>query len=146
MERGAQRRSPLRERIRELEYQLEYLDREVRELSRAVETPTRRDAARRLRLLDAQQSLGSLAPGAGAAAQSPPQDVQQQRELFPVENAGPARTAVPVRDEQFANYFVAGSLEGVRPLRQERRIQRNKAIVMLVLALILLYGVIRLLL
>jgi len=49
-------------------------------------------------------------------------------------------------DQRFVNYFVTGGLHSVRPLRQERRIQRNKAILMSVIAAAVLYGVISLLL
>ena len=41
------------------------------------------------------------------------------------------------RDERFADYL-ASSFQSVRPLRHERRIQRNKAIVMAVFVLFLL--------
>jgi hypothetical protein len=49
-------------------------------------------------------------------------------------------------DQRFVNYFVTGGLHSVRPLRQERRIQRSKAILMSVIAAAVLYGVISLLL
>jgi len=40
--------------------------------------------------------------------------------------------------EKFANYFMAGHFTNLRPLRQEKRIVRNKAIVMSVLVVIAL--------
>ena len=40
--------------------------------------------------------------------------------------------------EKFANYFMAGHFTNLRPLRQEKRIIRNKAIVMSVLVVIAL--------
>jgi len=46
-----------------------------------------------------------------------------------------------VRDSRFARYF-ANSFERVRPLRQERRIQRNKAILMVAFVLVLLVWVV----
>ena len=42
-----------------------------------------------------------------------------------------------LRDERFADYL-ASSLHAARPLRHERRIQRNKAILMLVFVLLVL--------
>ena len=39
--------------------------------------------------------------------------------------------------KKFANYFMAGHFQNLRPLRQESRIVRNKAIVMLILVLAL---------
>lgn len=40
--------------------------------------------------------------------------------------------------EKFANYFMAGHFTNLRPLRQEKRIVRNKAIVMVVLVVLAL--------
>lgn len=40
--------------------------------------------------------------------------------------------------EKFANYFMAGHFSNLRPMRQEKRIVRNKAIVMIVLAVLAL--------
>ena len=40
--------------------------------------------------------------------------------------------------EKFANYFMTGHFTNLRPLRQERRIVRNKAIIMSVLVIIAL--------
>ena len=41
--------------------------------------------------------------------------------------------------KKFANYFMAGHFQNLRPLRQENRIIRNKAIVMVVLVLALVF-------
>ena len=49
----------------------------------------------------------------------------------------------PVPDQRFATYFGNSSLHSVRPLRQERRHLRNRAIFMAVLACIFLYWVIK---
>jgi len=49
----------------------------------------------------------------------------------------PLPKALP--DQRFATYFGSGSLHSVRPLRQERRVQRNKAVFMLILAAAILY-------
>jgi hypothetical protein len=51
----------------------------------------------------------------------------------------------PDADRRFANYFVSGNLDSVRPLRQERRLWRNKAIAMVVIVLLVLAWVIYLL-
>ena len=40
--------------------------------------------------------------------------------------------------KKFANYFMAGHFKNLRPLRQEKRIIRNKAIVMVILVLALI--------
>ena len=41
--------------------------------------------------------------------------------------------------KKFANYFMAGHFQNLRPLRQESRIVRNKAIVMVILVLALIF-------
>jgi hypothetical protein len=41
--------------------------------------------------------------------------------------------------KKFANYFMAGHFQNLRPLRQESRIIRNKAIVMVILVLALVF-------
>ncbi len=41
--------------------------------------------------------------------------------------------------KKFANYFMAGHFQNLRPLRQENRIIRNKAIVMVILVLALIF-------
>lgn len=43
---------------------------------------------------------------------------------------------------KFANYFMAGHFQNLRPLRQESRIVRNKAIVMVILVLALIFWLI----
>lgn len=44
----------------------------------------------------------------------------------------------PTGREKFANYFMAGHFTNLRPLRQEKRVVRNKAIIMSVLVVIAL--------
>ena len=51
------------------------------------------------------------------------------------ENRSPISTS---GRERFANYFMAGHFSNLRPLRQERRIIKNKAIVMIVLVVLAL--------
>ena len=40
--------------------------------------------------------------------------------------------------KKFANYFMAGHFQNLRPLRQENRVVRNKAVVMVILVLALI--------
>ena len=44
--------------------------------------------------------------------------------------------------KKFANYFMAGHFQNLRPLRQESRVVRNKAIVMVILVLALIFWLI----
>ncbi len=50
-----------------------------------------------------------------------------------------ARQASRFGRERFANYFMAGHFQDLRPSRQEVRVLRNKAILMLVLVLLLIF-------
>ena len=44
----------------------------------------------------------------------------------------------PANRHRFASYFMAGHFQDLRPMRQERRVQRNKAIVTVVVTLLVL--------
>lgn len=106
--------SPLSSRLKELEKELSHVDSNIRTLAR-----------------------GKSLPRAGAAPAG-------TRPLAPTEAPPPAVRRDPVprrpRDERFTDYL-ASSLEPTRPLLHERRLQRNKAIVALVLALLALFWV-----
>ena len=77
---------------------------------------------------DRQSSPGAtLGTGAGAGAQAPGN------------RRGPRKGIQPqLRDERFMDYL-ASSVDAMRPLRHERRIQRNKAILMLVLLVLVIF-------
>ena len=151
MDRTALKNERLRAKLDAIRKEMDRLDGDIRDLNRAVSHPERQSAIRRLRQVDeslrrreeaaleAPQPVGdarpdvsdqtaAAAPGVGAADSG---DLQAPR-MSP--------------DQRFASYFVTGSLHSVRPLRTERRIQRNKALLMLFFAALVLYGVISLLL
>ncbi|MBN1672973.1 MAG: hypothetical protein JXR37_18150 [Kiritimatiellae bacterium] len=96
----------------------------------------------------------------GSLAQPPPEAKRGQEDLFsfapgvrpdePVALSGPAAEpdARPVhdetaryweanrldsRDQRFATYFMSGGLKSMAPMRVERRIQRNRAILMIII-------------
>jgi len=132
----------LQEKLNALQRELTRVETDIKGISRAVEAPDPDEAMRRLRRV----STTALPPGAAPAARTgyfeapkPPTGVT----LAPAE--GEAGLPKPVADQRFATYFGSGSLHSVRPLRQERRVQRNKAIVMLILAALLLYSVAKML-
>ena len=58
--------------------------------------------------------------------------------LFDQPDTNPSRLSDVGMREKFANYFMAGHFQNLRPLRQESRIVRNKAIVMVILVLALI--------
>jgi len=51
-----------------------------------------------------------------------------------------------VPDQRFTTYFGSSGLHSVRPLRQERRVQRNKAIFMLCIAGLVIFLVLKMIL
>ncbi|MCS1410702.1 MAG: hypothetical protein M2R45_03897 [Verrucomicrobia subdivision 3 bacterium] len=51
----------------------------------------------------------------------------------------------PTAQSKFVNYLVAGSIQGIRPLRYERRIARNRFLMLFAFLLVLLFGIFALL-
>ena len=153
MARADHNRNPkLRQRIAEIERELGRVDGTIDDLSKAVRRPDDRAAARRLQeLAEAQPRAGAPAsPGTPPVAPPPGGGLLPGMEARPPARPTPDGTgdgALPklAPDKRFASYFVTGSLHSVRPLRQERRVQRNKAIMMTIFAVIVLFMVISLL-
>ena len=145
MKPSAQKQSRLRSRIAALDQEIGRLEGSIKELDRAVSLPDREAAARVLRGFNDRQQPKAQPPA--AAAPEPP------RPTLPAVGTIPPAPEPPLpddalqapRDNRFASYFVTGSLQSVRPLRMERNMQRNRAIVMAVVAVLMLYIVIRLL-
>ena len=153
MQRSELKNSRLKARVEALSRELSRVEDEMQALSKAARHPDREAAARRLRRVAEEQEKARTV-----------QDVRPPGETGPTERSGAAGPeirempdagggapggGVPVSkgipDPRFANYFVTGGLHSVRPLRQERRVQRTRAVIMLGVAIILLYGVLRLL-
>ncbi len=133
--------SALAERLAAVERELERLQAEKRHVERAgrrsarsfpgpaASSPARNAPAVPARSQTAQGELFDAAPPAA-----------REEEL----NPGADHRLAPHKDRRFASYFSAGGIQGVHHLHQERRIQRNKAIAMLICAVILLLWVISL--
>lgn len=56
---------------------------------------------------------------------------------------GPKNKAV-MKDQRFANYFSSGNFLGGRPMKQEKSVQRNKAVFMIVVVIVVAFSVFRL--
>jgi len=82
------------------------------------------------------QAVGAEAAGRPFAADS------GYPSLFDQPDTNPSRLSEVGMREKFANYFMAGHFQNLRPLRQENRIVRNKAIVMVILVLALIFWLI----
>lgn len=142
--------SPLEQRLRELEREQRQLQSAARTLSNALRNPTRLgDALKRT-----AQTERPKPPVArrDPAAPAPPSSTETPDELFSWERkergasgttlfpaAAPPGRAPVQGDQRFASYFLAGGLMGPRPLRQAKSVQRNKAIFMIVIVLVVAF-------
>ena len=148
--------SALDKRIQRIREEADRVDHDLRLLSKFIEKPKRSVDFSRLKSATLEPPReppavatrrGAPAPGraplaplpsAGPApaAVSPTAAVEQRPESRGGYHSGKAKTS----DERFADYL-ASSFQAARPLRQERRIQRNKAIIMLVVVILLSFWI-----
>lgn len=150
MRRSYSANSRLQQRIQELQREISQVESGIKGISRAVEIGDPEKAVRRLSKLEAKLEETATAAPAPDRARIPPSAPLEPPEIArrpaPPRDVLPEEEEVPLpkaaTGERFANYFASGSLHSIRPLRQERRVQRNKAIIMLILAVLVLYGVI----
>ena len=75
------------------------------------------------------------------SAGMPPKVIGQS---LPEPAGGPKNKAV-MKDQRFANYFSSGGFLGGRPMKQEKSVQRNKAVFMIVVVIVVAFSVFRLL-
>ena len=145
MQRVRRKNPRLQEKLESLQREIARVERDIKGISHAIESPDPDQAIRRLRKV-----VGEIPPVemiAKPTAQEPFRTGRMEKpvEVAPLEGCGAdMMIPKPIPDQRFQTYFGSGSLHSVRPLRQERRVQRNKAIIMLILAALLLYGVINL--
>ncbi len=120
---------PTRERESALARRLRELEEEERRLRQNM-----KNVSRQLRRLErgASEPFDSRVP---AETRAPAQDPMPR----PQEAAPSGRRAEPSEDKRFANYFASGSFVKTRPLGRERRVQRNKAIFLLIFVLLMGY-------
>lgn len=147
---------PISDKARALESEIEKLEQEIKKLSEAAAQPHPRFRS-------------SAVPGGRVSAAEPvalPEvdEVDQTRLKAPAEPAasehynelgvrkydlvaawkrlknhfrGPAAS-----NPKLVNYLAAGSIQGLRPLRYEKRVARNRFIFLVVVLLLLLWGII----
>jgi hypothetical protein len=133
MKRASRTNPRLQEKLEALQRELSRVEIDIKGISRAVETSDPDQVARNLRRVNIEPTLRDVS--VAREISRAPAPVTEELEDIPLPK--------PVPDQRFATYFGTGSLHSVRPLRQERRVQRNKAVVMLILAALILYGVVK---
>ncbi len=152
--RPAGRTNPrLQEKLDALQRELDRVQNDIKGISKAVEAPDQDQALKQLRRVTGIPLAGEVNPARSSAEgllKDSTDAIADKQQLLaaglrPVQNFSTetSDTRVPkhVPDQRFATYFGSGSLHSVRPLRQELRVQRNRALVMLFLAIVFLYGV-----
>lgn len=140
MRRTSRTNPRLQEKLDALQRELARVESDIKGISRAVEVADPELVARKLRRVSSETGLRDV-PVIRTVSTEPvdaaPPAFQGQPPAVPGIHDIPVPKAVP--DSRFATYFGSGSLHSVRPLRQERRVQRNKAVFMLILAAAILY-------
>lgn len=152
----SKRESPYERRIRELDEEAERVRKNMQQLMKGVSagaassrssslsTPSR-DATSaprgpRLRSSVDMRTRGSTEPD--MSGDELPLEPAMADEKPSPSNLGASRTAArkTTSPEQFASYLASGSFGTPRSLSRERKLQRNKAIMMLVFALLAVYS------
>lgn len=139
MFRKSKKSSIIDQRLRDLQREMEELEKEVKKTQRAQTEQTVRKPEPIPR-----KPADDLFPDQKPhiTVKKPPRETPRTAEA--TKKTSPA--APPSRREHFANYFMAGHFPDMRHSRQETRVVRNKAIILLiaiVLLLIIIWAVIR---
>lgn len=156
---------PLSERARALTEEIAALESQIRQLGHPLAPSTetvqpapvkpRRPAAvpgGRLTPRRAEPDIEILpaAGGRAVAAESPAEDRRRYNELgarkFDLPDALRRLKQRPVKsapdNPRLINYLAAGSIQGLRPLRYEKRVARNRVMALSLLLLFVLWGLI----
>ena len=148
------KRDPVSEKARALEQQIQALESQIQKLSEAASSPPpkfRSSALPRGRAemaLPAREEqfeevdLSQLQQAAEPPAREPVELGVRKSDLPGIwrrlkNHLKPPETSNP----KLVNYLAAGSIQGLRPLRYEKRVARNRFIVLVVVLLLLLWGI-----
>jgi len=143
MQRVRRKNPRLQEKLEALQREIARVEHDIKGISHAIESPDPDRAIRRLRKVVGEIPPVNVTAWPAAQESSRVGVPEKAAEVYPEQGAAEDMSIPrPVPDQRFQTYFGTGSLHSVRPLRQERRVQRNKAIIMLILAALLLYWVI----
>jgi hypothetical protein len=152
---------PISERARALNAEIAALETQIKELDSKVK---RGESQPRLR--STARPLGHTVPvGASAPPEPVFEEVDHQRvKAQPAPQATPAHFnelgvrkydlvgawrrlrnhfhGPPANNPKLVNYLAAGSIQGLRPMRYERRVARNRVIALTLILLVVLWGII----
>lgn len=153
--------SSLSRRIREIERERKTIERDLRLLNKALKNPEAlQDLRRPPGGAEESTEFDRGIPAEGPSSAAPGDELFSSGQPAAASGLPPQRTRPGAGasdsdmnlaerersklegDHRFANYIVAGNVDGIRPLRHERRVQRNRAIVMIVAVLIVLVWVV----
>ena len=164
---GAKKESALERRLNQVKKDLALVNGDVKAMSKAVREADGVLVRPKLRSVPSREEPAASKPPAPAVAIPRQEPRPPSDELFPELGSGakaksssfsapPAAAQEPMsgagefagverskmeKNKRFANYFVSGGMDGIRPLRQERTVQRNKAIAMVVFVVLVLIWV-----
>lgn len=116
----------------------------------AVPAPSRKDPVKVPNEPPPRVTTGAEKPGdlfgwAGAAGQSEQGSPMAGHGRGDLAQAEAQRQRAAAKDERFANYFSSGNfLGGTKPMKQEKNVQRNKAVFMVVIVILVAFSVFRL--
>lgn len=162
-----QKKSPIERRLKELERQAARVRNDIKSLSKAIRNPenveriprakslldegplvpapSRRDPATRAVpphvVPPVEQAAAAAPPPPPEPPPPPPAAMAPPAQPEPAEAAAPKPKGV-LKDERFANYFSSGSFLGeTGGLKQEKSVQRNKAVFMIIIVIIVAFSV-----
>lgn len=162
----AARKTPFERRLKELEREARQVRSDLKTLHRALEKPERLASVPRPRSLQKRDEsvtppqrndpVRQAEPPAAAAAEAsapppgelfawrPPVPIREKQRKSEKSPPAPAPAAAEpahkgarfLKDERFTNYFSSGSFVGSPPAKGEGRVQRNKAVFMILIVIV----------
>lgn len=153
---------PISEKARALTAQIEALESQIKQLSTEAASPQPR-----FRSSTAPGGLATRAPAAAPASPPAPREHFEKVDHAPLQSAAPQAgrehynelgvrkfdlvaawrkfkeqfQPPPASNPKLVNYLAAGSIQGLRPLRYEKRVARNRFIFLVAVLLLVLWGI-----
>lgn len=141
MAAASKKNSLLEQRRKEVEAKLAQIRKDLETIAK----DGRKVPASSLPRMSPPGALSVSRPGVEAPIDNTDGDVTTAPSMMPSAMPPMAPGGIPVHDERFASYFITGSVHGIKPLRREQRIIRNRAILIGIVILLMLIWVVGLL-